>query len=247
MITTEQSPITTAVRVILEHMEQGSEEWLEARVGCITMSNAHKLLMKGRGKEESLTKLQYIIDVASEIVSGKPAEQIKVWAMQRGIILEPYARDAYEIKTGNEMMEIGLGYINQERRISCSPDGLLPDRGIEIKCQGAKAHMRTIIDDANPQGFNAQMQGGMWIFDKETWDYVSFCPEFKAMPLYIKTIHRDEEMIKRIRDESFEAVYKVDQFVAQMNLNPVNAEIDAVCKEAIVTIDILQGVEQEIE
>ncbi len=174
--------------VILEHMEQGSPEWLDARVGNITMSNADKLLTGGKG----VTRQSYIIDVASEIVSGVPASQVKTWEMERGNLLEPYAREAYKARTGIEVQQVGLGYLNENKRISASPDGLRPNGGMEIKCQGPKAHLRTIIDAKNPKKFAAQMQGCMWVFDVEYWDYCSFCPEVKDLPLFIMTLERDE-------------------------------------------------------
>ena len=227
--------------VILEHIEQGSDEWLNARIGCITMSNADKLLTGGSGA----TRRSYIIDVASEISTGVPAEQINVWSMQRGTILEPFARQAYEAHTNTEVQQVGLGYLNEERRISASPDGLLADRGIEIKCQGPKAHLRTIIDAKNPKKFMPQMQGGMWIFEKEKWDYVSFCPEFKTMPLFILTVSRDDEMINRIAESAIKAVAEVDKYV-ELATRAVSKGVYDICTKANEIIDILQNKEPEI-
>jgi len=227
--------------IILEKMEQGSPEWFEARMGCITMSNAAKLLTGGKG----VTRENYIVEVASEIISGMPAEQIQTWPMERGNLLEPFARAAYEAKTGVAVQEVGLGYLNEDKRISASPDGLRDNGGLEIKCQGPKAHLRTIIDAANPKKFAPQMQGCMWIFDVEYWDYCSFCPEVKDQPLFIMTLERDEEIIKRIEESALRAVDQVNEFVKLAKGNP-SASVTAICNQAIELIDIMQNKEPEI-
>lgn len=227
--------------VILEHMEQGSEEWIQARLGKVTMSNAGKLLTGGKG----MTRQSYIIDVASEIISGIPADRIKTWDMERGNLLEPFARSAYEARTRRDVKQIGLGYLDEYRRVSASPDGLTLVGGVEIKCQGPKAHLRTIIDSKNPKKFEPQMQGSMWVFDVGEWDYCSFCPEVKDMPLFIMTAYRDEEMIKRIEESALKAVSEVDDYVDMARGQRLES-VDQICAQAIELIDIMQNKEPEI-
>ena len=123
--------------VILESMEQGSTSWLKARVGCITMSNAGLLLAGGKG----LTRSGYILDVASELASGQLADRPKTFDMQRGNLTEPYAVDAYELHTGHKVQRVGLGYLNEDKRIAASPDGLVDDKGVEIKCPNFFSHV----------------------------------------------------------------------------------------------------------
>jgi len=227
--------------VILDHIEQGTDEWYQARLGRITMSNADKLLTGGKG----VTRTSYIIDVASEIVSGLPSEKVNTWDMARGTLLEPFAREAYEAQTGLSVKQVGLGYLDENRRISASPDGLTIDGGMEIKCQGAKAHLRTIIDAKNPTKFTPQIQGSIWVFDTDTWDYCSFCPEFKTMPLFVMRVKRDEEIIKQIQDSALKAVFEVDEYVKLARTEP-NESINQICHRAIELIDIMQNKEVEI-
>jgi hypothetical protein len=222
-------------------MEQGSPEWFAARVGCITMSKANILLTKGKG----ITLENYIIDIASEVASGMPANKIKTFDMERGNTLEPLARRAYESYTGQNVRQIGLGYLDDYKRISASPDGLVSNKGIEIKCPGTKAHMQTIAAGESPKQYKPQMQGGMWIFDLPEWDYVSFCPQFKPMPLYIITMRRDEEMIKEIRDSAHLAVQKVDEYVRMAKMD-ISTEVQGICDIALHTLDVMMDIEPEI-
>jgi len=180
--------------IIIDLFEQGSQEWLDARVGCVTMSNAGLLLVGGKG----ITRKNYIIDVASEMISGIPSKQISTFDIDRGNALEPMAREAYELLTGTKVRQIGIGYLDEMKRIAASPDGLTDIGGIEIKCPQPKAHLRTILAKESPKEYQAQMQGCMWVFGVDRWDFVSFCPQFKPMPICIISVNRDEEMIKLI-------------------------------------------------
>lgn len=229
--------------IIEKNMEQGSEEWLLARIGVITMSNADKLLTGGKG----VTRKTYINDVASELITGVPSEKINVWSMERGILLEPFARRAYEAYKDCEIDQIGIAYLDDKKRIGASPDGFRSGEkhGIEIKCQAPKNHMKTIIESKNPKQFMAQIQGSMWVTGFDKWDYCSFCPEFTSIPLFTMTIERDEEMIERIKDSALKAVNEVDEYVklAQGYSSP---EIDSICREAIELTDIMQNKEPGI-
>lgn len=228
--------------IILDHMVQGTPEWLEARVGCVTMSNAKKLLTGGKG----LTRTSYIIEVASELASGVLAEKINTWDMTRGTMLEPFAAAAYEATTGLKARHVGLGYLDENRRIAASPDGLTEAGGYEIKCQAPKNHMRTIVEAKNPKQFTAQMQGCMWIFGVDSWDYCSFCPEFEALPLFILTVKRDEEMIKKISDAAHLAVEEIDEYVRHANDGVVSQQVADICDNAIELIDVMTNKEVEI-
>ena len=59
--------------IIKRKLIQGTPEWKNARVGCITMSNAKALLTGGSGA----TRKNYLLDVASEMASGVLIDNIK--------------------------------------------------------------------------------------------------------------------------------------------------------------------------
>ncbi len=234
-------------RVIIEHMPQGSPQWLEARRGCITMSHAKDLITKGRKKgEPSQTRLSYLISVASEIITGVSADTFKSWEMEKGNLLEPQAREAYMELTGYDIQEVGLGYLNSERRISGSPDGLGIDRGMEVKCQQPKNHLKTIVNGFDPKEFRPQMQGNMWVFDKKYWDYVSWCPEFKDQPIFIYTVERDEEMIAEIRESALKGIKEIDAFVEKGLFKTSNDKIESIRQFSLEMIETFKNVEPEI-
>lgn len=239
--------------IILDHMEQGSPEWKNARCGRITMSNAQTMLTKGRGNQPSVTRQKYLYEVASEIITGVPAESVNTWDMARGNVLEPYALQAYKARTGYKVKTVGLGYLDEMKRVSASPDGLVVGdngeyvRGVEIKCQKPKNHMQTIMDARNPDKFAAQMQGGMWVFGLDHWDYVSFCPEFEAHPLFIFTMFRNEEMINEISRQVALGLEEIDEFVRQAWDGRTQDDIFDICADAISAVEILRSDNVDME
>lgn len=227
--------------IILENIEQGTTEWLNARVGCITMSKAKLLLTGGKG----VTRRNYLLDIASEMVSGVLSEQVKTIDMARGSLLEPYALHAYKEITGSEVKKVGIGYLNDDRRIAASPDGLMKNKGVEIKCPNPKAHIRTILAGDAPSEYIPQMQGCMWVFGIDEWDYVSFCPQFHTKPVHIITQYRDDGMIKKIEESALKGIEEIDSFVARSKAVFSDAVYD-VCDQALAAIAELYDTEPEI-
>jgi hypothetical protein len=136
--------------------------------------------------------------------------------MERGNELEAFARDAYMTETGTTLGEVGLGFLDDNLRISASPDGLTGLTnlgGVEIKCPNPKAHMATIQAMSAPKAYLPQCNGNMWVFGCESWDLVSFCPEFEARPLVIIRVKRDEEMIKKISESAHRGVQEIDAMI----------------------------------
>lgn len=227
--------------IILNKLIQGTEAWKNARVGCITMSNAKALLTAGSG----VTRKNYLLDVASEMVSGVLIDNIRSVDIARGNLLESYARRAYEELTGNAVEEVGIGYLDANKRISASPDGLIKNGGVEYKCPNPKAHMRTIEAGTVPKEYIPQMQGCIWVFGVDRWDYGSFCPQFSSKPLHVITQYRDEEMIKKIEESALKGIEEIDEYIklAKGEYSPAFYEI---CEQSIFALNELYDIEPEI-
>lgn len=197
--------------MIIKNMQQGSEEWLAARCGRITMSHAKELITGGRG----ITRRNYLIDVAAERLTGRLVERVQTDDMIRGIEMEPFALEAYQLEKGVTVGQVGLAYLDASERISASPDGLMGGSslggGVEIKCPRPRQHMRYLNGDHLKH--QEQIQGNMWIFGVDTWDFVSFCPEFEQCPLFAYTVPRDEATINKIARAARSAVDEVDEIV----------------------------------
>jgi len=195
--------------MIILDIDQGSDGWYKARCGVITMSNAKALITGGKG----VTRRSYLLSVAAEIITGKTADNYQSWKMQRGTAIEPFARAAYAMETGIEAREVGFVYYDNKARIGCSPDGITDIGGIEIKCPNAAKHLTTILADEVPDEYLPQIQGCIWVCGVDAWDFVSFCPEFTAQPLFIKRVYKDSAIISKIRKSAIEGVAEIDAAV----------------------------------
>ena len=180
--------------------EQGTQEWLTSRLGCPSGSGFDKLITSS-GKPSTQSE-GYINQLIAELMTKQTTEVKVSDAMQRGTDLEPMAREFYELASGNEVMEVGFC---KHDNLECgvSPDGLMEDGGLEIKCPSPSWHCAYLRAGTLPTKYKQQVQGCMWITGREWWDFVSY---HETMPALIVRVHRDDEYIKLLADEVSEAV-----------------------------------------
>lgn len=177
---------------ILE-MEQGTQEWLEARLGCPSGSGFSKIITSG-GQPSSSAET-YINQLIAELVTGETTYVHVTEAMQRGTELEEFARMNYELETDREVTQVGF-CMHDTLRCGVSPDGLIgDDGGLEIKCPTPSTHVKYLRKGTLPSEYKAQVQGCLWITEREWWDFMSYHPQ---MPNLLIRVHRDDEYINQL-------------------------------------------------
>lgn len=191
-------------------VEQGTPEWFQGRLGIPTASNFDKLLT-GTLKP-SAQSVDYMHKLVVEWYRQVPEESFVSDWMKRGTDMEPEARSAYEFITDTEVHQTGLVYSDKRKLISCSPDGLLADRGLEIKCPSPAVHGGYIMSEKLPARYVAQVQGSMYVTGMKQWDFFSYHPE---MPPYLITVNRDERFMKAIDKELEDFIDKMMLFRMQ--------------------------------
>lgn len=176
--------------------EQGSEEWLAARLGIPT-GTGFKNIVRISG-DRSATYIKYLAELVEESILGLPDSRYKSDYMERGNQLEPLARGAYEFLTGNKVQQVGGVYLDEKREVMVSPDGLIPElkKGLEIKCPKMSTHITYIIEGGIPLEYVIQVQANLWVTGYETWDFVSYCPEYQKQPLYLFTVERNQALME---------------------------------------------------
>ena len=186
-------------------VEQGTDEWLEARLGVPTASMFGKFITP-TGRKSSQAE-GYINQLIAERVTGEPTQFFKSEAMQRGNDLEPCARDMYELMTGNEVIEMGL-LLHDTLSAGCSPDGLIGgDGGLEIKCPNPDTHVANLRrNDIDPK-YIPQVQGCMWVTERIWWDFVSYHPQMEVL---IVRVERDDKFIKALEEYVTEACNTIE-------------------------------------
>lgn len=181
---------------IFEDIEQGSDQWREVRCGLVTASNFKLVLAKGEGK----TRRAYLNRLAAEIITGEPLEDFKSQSMARGNAMEAEARDYFSFLMDVEPRQIG--FIRNGSK-GCSPDSLIDDHALlEIKTQRGDLLIETLLKDEFPPEFKAQVQGQLWVTEREICHLFVFWPGF---PPFLKEARRDPGYIIQLSDA-------VDQF-----------------------------------
>lgn len=176
--------------------EQGSDEWRAARLGIPTATGISNIVTPSGNKSSSW--VSYLAELVAESIEGLQEKAFTSADMQRGTELEPKARMAYEFETDNEVIQVGGVYLDEAKELMISPDGLIPSKrkGLEIKCPRLKTHVKYLMEGGCPNEYIIQVQSALWVTGYDTWDFVSYCPEYKKQVLYIHTVERNEGLMK---------------------------------------------------
>ena len=170
--------------------EQGSPAWFDARLGLPTASEFKTLLGVKKDARDKVTRQTYMRKLAGEIITGRPAESYTNVHMERGHEQEDEARQLYTFMTDSEPQRVGFIRSGQK---GCSPDSLIGDNGgLEIKTALPHIQIERLEKNELPSEHRAQVQGSIWIAEREWWDFVSFCP---GLPLLVIRVHRDDGYI----------------------------------------------------
>ena len=183
-------------RTISKDTEQGSSEWLQLRCGIVTASTMRNLVTASGKPADNDTSRGFIRTLATERIIGVPEYTHPTRPMQRGNLLEPFARDLYAEHYA-PVEEVGFIRLDTERyAIGFSPDGLVEHDGlIEIKSPGPKEHLRTVLVDIQPTVYDWQLQVGLFVTGRSWIDFVSYCP---GMDLYVKRVYPNPEAFETI-------------------------------------------------
>ena len=194
--------------MIILDAEQGSDEWLKARSGIPTASMFSNIITPGGAASTGESYLKQLC--AEYLIGGPDPDGFRGnYDTDRGTRLEPDARATYEFLQDAEVKQVGFVYKDAMRRFGASPDGLVgDDGGFECKCPKLVTHQDYLIAGVVPPKYIPQIQGCMWVCDRQWWDFTSFHPQTE--PLIVR-VERDDEYIK-----SLETYMKA--FLAKLNL-----------------------------
>lgn len=184
--------------MIIHDIEQRSPQWYSLRAGKPTASEFSKLVTsKG---EPSKSAAKYAYTLAVQKFTGTSESDISTDWMERGREMEAEARATYAFMHDCDPVEVGFVTDDQERW-GCSPDSLVNDGMIEIKCLKAENHAEAICrwkkDQTIDPTYVQQTQGQMMVAEKEWCDLVFYHP---AMPLLVCRQTIDAAFCKKLTD-----------------------------------------------
>ncbi len=177
-------------------VKQGSPEWFTARAG-IPGASCFDRIVTTKGEPSKQAK-NYLYELAGERIVGAKMETYQNAAMQRGIEMEAEARALFQMIKDVEVEEVGICYPDEGKRYACSPDGLLQDAGLEIKCPLIHTHVGYLLAGTLPTDYTQQVQGSMLVTGFERWFFMSYYP---GLPPLILKVNRDWKFTATLKIE----------------------------------------------
>lgn len=187
-------------------MQQGSQEWLDIRLGKLTASRI-AMLYSGAKTYRRLKR-----SIVIERITGEREPFVTNEAIEWGVSTEPLARAAYEMAKDVEVDLVGFVPHEYVDGFGCSPDGYVGADGlIEIKCPNTNTHLTYIQEDKPPKKYIPQMQAQMAVTGRAWCDFVSYDPRVEQdLQLFIKRVERDDQYIA-------DMVHKATVFLASVD------------------------------
>lgn len=180
--------------------DQRTPEWYQNRSGKFTGSRFKDLPLDGGKPKKCYFDL--INQLVVERLTGEYMDNgIDSYALRWGREVEPTARDFYQFETGENVRQ--ASFINHRTLpfVGVSPDGLVdPNGGTEFKCpKDPTIHVERFETGMNEAEFMPQVQGCIWVCERDWWDWVSFDPRMpQHMRFYRQRVWRDDKYIANL-------------------------------------------------
>jgi hypothetical protein len=187
--------------VIHHDVTQGEVAWFRARLGIPTASCFDKILTKAK-LDLSKQAVEYADTLLAEWVLQEPVETYEGTQYQnRGIEMEPEAAAWFAFDQGlapDDVQTVGFCTLD-DRLAGCSPDRFVRDDALlEIKCKGAKGHMKARRDpEWLLKEHRLQVYGQMWVTGRRTCWLVSYNPKLTSVVLKVEW---DDGIIGKIKE-----------------------------------------------
>lgn len=200
------------------NLEQGSDEWKQARLGHVTASNMAEVMSKGKGTAEAVGRYKYKVRLVAERLTMTPGESYTNAAMQWGIEQEQFACIAYEAQKETFVDKIGFVLHPDIKWLGVSPDRIVGHEGlIEVKCPNTTTHLDYLFENKVPAEYYKQIQCQLWVTGRQWCDFVSYDPRLpKRNQLLIVRTERDESLIKEMEAETLKFLAEVETLIIKL-------------------------------
>ncbi len=203
---------------IYADVEQGTAEWFAIKCGKVSASKIANIMAKLKGGGEAASVKNYRTQILCERLTGTVEESYCNGAMQRGIELEPMARECYEFIKGVTVEQVAFVDHPWIEMSGASPDGMVNfDGNVEIKCPNTATHIEYLLGKVPPAQYIPQMQWQMACTGRVWCDFVSYdnrLPE--DMQLFIVRLNRDDAMIAEMEKAVIEFNASVVKIISDL-------------------------------
>ena len=212
-------------------VEQGSDEWHEARNGILTASEIKHILTPTLKIANNEKTRMHVWEIAAQRISGFTEPTFIGWNGERGHIDEIKAIEAYN---ENIAPVTSMGFITREIEgvtIGYSPDaaGIMGGFGIECKSRVQKYQVQTMCENTVPEEHILQVQAGLLV---SGWDYIDYVSYSGGLPMWVINTEPDETIQRAIIEAAKSFEEKVQEKIKAY-------------EERISTVDVLIETERE--
>lgn len=176
---------------------QGSQEWIDARLGIPTAS-AFSRLITPKTRKPSAGAQKYMHELLAEWLTGYSMDDATSSFMERGRDMEIDAVQYYELLNDVDTEEVGF-CLSDDGKYGASPDRLVgDDGGLEIKCLSAPNHIAALLTlgkSPEKNDYYAQVQGSLWVTGRQWWDFICYHPSIQSV---VVRYERDTEFIAQL-------------------------------------------------
>lgn len=195
---------------------QGSLEWRMLRAGNVTASRVAEVIAKTKSGY-STSRENYMTELVIERF-GIISEGFTNSAMEHGTETEPLARSAYELVNGVMVNEVAYVTHPTILRAGASPDGVINDGLLEIKCPTSKTHFEYLLANEVPAKYKPQMAWQMACTGAQWCDFVSFDNRVPEDLQYFEIrFERDDLYIEMLEEEVIKFLQEVEAKYQQLN------------------------------
>lgn len=191
-------------------VEQGTQEWLNEKLGVISGTRAADLM------GTKLANRKLLATLTSEIVTADTKSIPQTPAMRRGLEIEDEAVSYYSVMF-DRIVTGTKDYIEHPDTpyLACSPDGLIDDDGgYEGKRLDEHNHIMLLQGAVPDKKYVWQCKWNMFIAGRRWWDLFYYC---ETLPDSMKwnsiTIERDEADMKALHEAAFGMLDELDRFL----------------------------------
>jgi putative phage-type endonuclease len=207
-------------------IRQRTPDWEAARLGKATASRIADVIATTRSSGYAASRANYAAQLISERLTGVKGEAFESAAMRWGQEKEAEALEVYAFEEDADVAQVGFLDHPTIAMAGASPDGLVSDDGlVEIKCPLTATHIETLLGQAPPSRYLAQMQWQMAVTGRAWCDFVSYDPRLpREMRLFIRRIERNDHLIKDLEREVERFLREIDQVIGKLESLRSDAE-----------------------
>ena len=186
--------------------------WLAARAGKLTGSRMKDALATLKDGRPAKARADLMRDLLAERLTGLSVRHFVTDAMRWGLDTEQDARREYESATGSIVRP--CGYFDHPRidMFGGTPDGLIDDGLIEIKCPTTPTFVDWIAASVIPDEHKPQMLSYMACTGRRWCEFVAFDPRVQSakMRLFVRRFEPPWSEVERIEEAAREFLAELD-------------------------------------